>query len=409
MNGLLIFRVAGRALLRNKLRSSLTSLGVVIGVAAVLAMVSIGEGAKARVQQSFAAMGTNLLIVMSGSATSGGARGGFGSGQSLTWDDLQAIRTELASVRMAAAQLRTTAQVMSDSQNWTTLVNGTSTEYFDIRAWRCEAGSTFSEAEVDGGFKVAVLGRTVADKLFGAGVDPVGQSVRIRNLPFEVRGVLEPKGQSPMGQDFDDVVIIPVTAFASKLEGGLRKFIRGVILVSAVSAEATPQAERQVIALLRDRHRIEPGAEDDFSVRDLAEMASAEQESTRTLTLLLLCIALVSLLVGGIGIMNIMLVSVTERTREIGLRMAVGARPRDILLQFLVEALTLSLVGGVLGIALGLGVAERLASRFDWPLLVRLDVIVIAVVFSAGIGVVFGLFPARRASRLDPIEALRFE
>jgi putative ABC transport system permease protein len=237
----------------------------------------------------------------------------------------------------------------------------------------------------------------------------VGQSVRIRNLPFEVRGVLEPKGQSPMGQDFDDVVIIPVTAFASKLEGGLRKFIRGVILVSAVSAEATPQAERQVIALLRDRHRIEPGAEDDFSVRDLAEMASAEQESTRTLTLLLLCIALVSLLVGGIGIMNIMLVSVTERTREIGLRMAVGARPRDILLQFLVEALTLSLVGGVLGIALGLGVAERLASRFDWPLLVRLDVIVIAVVFSAGIGVVFGLFPARRASRLDPIEALRFE
>ncbi|HUC44238.1 MAG TPA: ABC transporter permease [Candidatus Sulfotelmatobacter sp.] len=409
MNPLQTLRVAIRALLRNKLRSFLTTLGIIIGVSAVIAMVAIGEGAKAQVEASFASMGSNLLVVLPGSTTAGGQRGGFGSMPTLTWDDLHAIRTEVPTVRYAAAQLRVNAQLLSEDQNWNTSVYGTTTEYFQIRNWPTASGSPMTDSDVDAGAKVVFLGATVVEKLFGANADPVGQVIRIKNIPFEVRGVLVKKGQSPTGQDYDDAAIVPLKAFQTKIQGGLSQFIGGVIYVSAYSTDQTAKAEQQITNLLRDRHHIGPGSDDDFSIRNLTELASAQQQGTETLTTLLASIAAVSLLVGGIGIMNIMLVSVTERTREIGIRMAVGASPGNILAQFLVEALTLAIAGGVVGIALGVLTAERLASQFGWPMLIRPDIVVVAVGFSAIVGVVFGLYPARKASRLDPIDALRFE
>jgi putative ABC transport system permease protein len=270
-------------------------------------------------------------------------------------------------------------------------------------------GEPFGQPEVDGGAKLVVLGQTVVEKLFGEGADPVGLAVRIKNVPFTVAGVLVRKGQSPFGQDYDDTAIIPASTFAAKIQGGLSKFLSGQILVSAASSDSTARAQQQISDLLRQRHRLAPGVEDDFNIRNLADIASAQQDSTRTLTILLASIAAVSLVVGGIGIMNIMLVSVTERMREIGVRMAVGAKRRHILAQFLVEALTLSVIGGILGVALGVLAAQRMSVSFGWPTLVRLDVIAISVGFSAAVGIVFGLYPARKASRLDPIEALRYE
>ncbi|MBI2378767.1 MAG: ABC transporter permease [Deltaproteobacteria bacterium] len=402
-------RVAVRALLLNKLRSFLTVLGVIIGVGAVIAMVAIGEGAKAMVEQTFASMGSNLLIVTPGSSNRGGAFGGFGSLPSLTWDDLEAIRTELSSARSAAAVMRTGAQVSSEDENWSTQVTGSSPEYFEIRSWNVASGSAMSQSDVEGGNKVALLGQTVAEKLFGSSSDPVGQVIRIRNIPFEVIGVLEKKGQSPMGQDYDDVVIVPQTTFMARIQGGLQKYVAGVFFVSAESAEAAPRTVSDVSNLLRDRHKLAAGADDDFGVRNMSELAAAEQQGTSTLTTLLAAIAAVSLVVGGIGIMNIMLVSVTERTREIGLRMAIGATPRNVLLQFLVEALTLASAGGLLGVALGLWLANKLASEFGWPMLVRADIVAMSLGFSALVGVVFGSYPAWKASRLEPIEALRYE
>ncbi len=409
MNPLQTFRVAVRALRRNKLRSLLTTLGIVIGVAAVIAMVAIGEGAKARVEQSFAAMGSNLLIVLSGTTTAGGARGGFGSMPTLTWDDLKAMRTEAPAVRYAAALQRVTAPVMWEDQNWTTSVYGTSPDYFAIRNWEVARGTGLGDSEGESGTKIALLGQTVVDQLFGSNTDPVGQVVRIKNVPFQVAGVLAKKGQSPTGQDFDDGVYIPERTFETQIQGALGKYIAGVVFVGSTSFAATQRAQSEITAILRDRHHIQQGQDDDFSIRNLTELASAQEEGTKTLTTLLASIAAVSLLVGGIGIMNIMLVSVTERTREIGVRMAVGAKPRVILAQFLVEALTLSVAGGVIGVALGLLAASRLAAHFGWPMLVRFDIILISVGFSALVGVVFGLHPAHQASRLDPIEALRFE
>jgi putative ABC transport system permease protein len=408
MNPLLTFRLALRALLRNKMRSFLTMLGIIIGVSAVIAMVAIGEGAKAQVEKQFAAMGTSLLIVMSGSSSAGGARGGFGSQPTLTWDDLKAIQTEVSSVRSAAAVLRSSASLISEDQNWTTTVQGTTPEYFEIRTWSVANGSGITQSDVEGGTKVIVLGQTVGSRLFGSG-DPVGQVVRIKNTPFQVVGVLQAKGQSPTGQDYDDGAFVPVTTFQSKIQGGLQKYLNGTIFVSALSAADTARAQTAVTNLLRDRHRVPNGTDDDFSIRNLTEIAGAQQEGTKTMTTLLLSIALVSLLVGGIGIMNIMLVSVTERTREIGVRMAVGAKPHHILAQFLVEALTLSLLGGLLGVAIGVAGGARLASTFGWPILVRPDIVVVSVVFSGLVGVGFGLYPARKASLLDPIEALRYE
>jgi putative ABC transport system permease protein len=299
--------------------------------------------------------------------------------------------------------------VLSEDLNWTTSVTGTTPEYFSIRSWPAQRGALFTASDVDSGTKVVVLGKTVADRLFGEGMDPVGQQVRIRNIPFQVVGVLVAKGQSPVGQDFDDAVFVPRTTFQSKIQGGLKYYISGIIFVGATGPDTTARAQSQIRALLRDRHRLAQGADDDFSIRNLAETASATQDSASILTNLLAAIALVSLLVGGIGIMNIMLVSVTERTREIGIRMAVGAKARNILFQFLTEALALAVVGGILGVALGLGLALWLAHVFHWPVLFRPDVVVLAVGFSGLVGIGFGLYPAWRASKLDPIQALRFE
>jgi len=404
-----LVRLAGRALGRNKMRSFLTTLGVVIGVTAVIAMTAIGEGARFRVQQTFEAMGTNLLIVLSGSSATGGLQGGFGTQPTLTWEDLRSIQSELSAVKVAAPVLRTAAVVQAEDQNWTTGIIGTTPEYFQIRNWSASAGHQLSAEDVGAGAKVVLLGQTVVEKLYGPGANPVGRTVRIKMVPFQVVGVLARKGQSPMGADYDDTAIVPVTTFQSKVQGGLTKFLAGAIFVGAASPDATGRAQQQIAGLLRDRHRLGPGVDDDFSIRNLSEIASAQQQGTQVLTTLLASIAAVSLLVGGIGIMNIMLVSVTERTREIGIRMAVGGKPKDILAQFVTEALALSAGGGLIGVALGIGAALLLAHEFHWPTIIRAATIAVALGFSALVGVVFGLYPAHKASRLDPIDALRFE
>jgi putative ABC transport system permease protein len=403
------FRIAARAILRNKTRSFLTALGIIIGVAAVIAMMAIGEGAKSMIEQQFAAMGTNLLIVLPGSNVAGGARGGSGSLPSLTWDDLKAIQTQLTSVAAAAPSLRSNATVLSEDQNWSTSVIGTTPDYFVVRNWPVARGVGITASDVEGGAKIVVLGRTVVDKLYGPSADPTGQVVRIKNVPFQVVGVAATKGQSAQGQDYDDTVFIPVTTFQAKIQGGLQTYINGQLMIAAASSQLVSKAQQDVTDLLRERHHIRPGADDDFSIRNLAEIASAQQEGTKTMTTLLAAVAAVSLLVGGIGIMNIMLVSVTERTREIGIRIAIGAKARDILAQFLVEALSLSIAGGLLGIAIGIGTALQLARQFQWPILIRADIIAISVAFSVLVGVVFGLYPAQKAAKMDPIVALRSE
>ncbi|MBV9950028.1 MAG: ABC transporter permease [Myxococcales bacterium] len=409
MNPLQTLRVALRAILRNKLRAFLTTLGIVIGVGAVIAMMAIGAGAKARVEEAFAAMGTNVLIVQPGSSSTSGVRGGFGSMPTLTWEDLAAIRSDVPTVKAAAPTLRLNMPVIAEEQNWTTSVTGTSPEYFDIRNWPIALGAPLNPQDVDGGSKVIVLGQTVVDKLYGASANPVGQTVRVGSTPFQVVGVAARKGQSAMGQDYDDAAFVPYTTFARKVQGGLGKYLTGSIMVAATSSETTARAQQDITALLRDRHRLTGNEDDDFQIRNLSEIAGAQQQGTETMTLLLASVAAVSLLVGGIGIMNIMLVSVTERTREIGIRMAVGAEPHHILTQFLIEALCLSVAGGLIGVGAGVGTATWLAGRFHWPVLIQPDVITVSVAFSALVGIVFGIYPARKASQLDPIDALRFE
>ncbi|MEK6683074.1 MAG: ABC transporter permease [Nitrospirota bacterium] len=405
MNLLIVFKIAGRALARNTMRSALTMLGIIIGVGAVIAMVAVGQGAKAQVEAQIASIGSNMLMVFPGSTTQAGVRGGSGTMTTLTNDDALAIQRELSSVRLAAPSLRTVAQVVSANQNWSTSVTGSSPEYFVVRDWSFSAGGPFTPSDLKGAAKTAVLGKTVADNLFGS-QDPIGQIIRIRNVPFKVIGLLSPKGQSAMGQDQDDTVIIPLST--------LQKRIMGVthiqtILVSANSPEETVTAQEEVQRLLRQRHRIPPGQDDDFTVRNMTDIAAAAEASSRVMTLLLGSIASVSLIVGGIGIMNIMLVSVTERTREIGIRMAVGARGRDILLQFLVEAIVLSLSGGILGVILGVASSRIISVFVHWPTIISPSSILLASVFSITIGVFFGLYPARRAASLHPIEALRYE
>jgi putative ABC transport system permease protein len=399
--------VALAALARTKTRSFLTVLGVIIGVGAVIAMVSVGEGAKARVAAQFEAMGTSTLIVSSGASQSGGARGGAGSRLSLTWEDVDAIRA-LPEVAAAAPQLRGNAQILSELSNWQTQINATTPDWFTVRSWKVAAGDPLSDADVAGGRKVAVIGKTVATNLF-PDEDPLGKTIRIDRTPFTVIGVLEAKGTSAFGQDNDDVVVIPTKTYLSKVSGANARYLNGQIMVMAASPDQTAQAKAAIEELLRVQHKLRADAEDDFSVRDLTSVAKAQAESASTITSLLAGVALVSLLVGGIGIMNIMLVSVTERTREIGLRMAIGAKPRHVRMQFLIEAVVLSVAGGLIGIAAGVGAGKYMAAKFGFPLLIQPTIVVLAVAVSAAVGIGFGLYPAHRASRLDPIVALRHE
>ncbi len=405
MDLLSIARIAWRALSRNKLRSALTMLGIVIGVGAVIAMVGVGQGAQKKVQDQIAAMGTNVVYVSSGTVNRGGLQMGSGATKSLVYDDVQAILREVAGVAAAAPGSNASAQVVWENQNWGTHVTGTEPQYFDIREWPIASGSSFTQDDVTHVANVVVLGQTVKQSLFG-NLDPVGQTVRIGNLPFKVLGVLAAKGQSGIGQDQDDVLFVPITTMQKKING--QDWLQN-IMVSAVSQPATYVVQQQITSLLRDRHRIYPGEQDDFQVRNLADVAELADQSARVMTLLLASIAGVSLIVGGIGIMNIMLVSVTERTREIGVRIAIGATEADVERQFLTESVVLSLMGGAMGVLFGVGSSLVISKVAGWAVLISPVAIVSAVVFSMAVGVFFGFYPARKASRLDPIEALRFE
>jgi putative ABC transport system permease protein len=399
-------RLALRALARNKLRSGLTMLGIIIGVGAVIAMVGIGQGADRQIQQQIANMGSNMLMVMSGSVNRGGLRMGFGATKTLVYEDLQAILRECPAVAAAAPGTQTSSQVVFGNDNWATRIVGTEPQYFTIRAWPLQSGVYFEQAQVEQNANVAVIGETVRKNLFPV-TDPLGQTVRIKNLPFTIIGVLQPKGSSAgMGDDQDDQVFVPFTTHQKKLTG--ETWLR-YLMVSAVSLEASNSAQQQIESLLRERHRIRPGQDDDFFVRNMKDVADQAAQASQVMTVLLASIASVSLLVGGIGIMNIMLVSVTERTREIGIRIALGATEEDVQRQFLIEAFVLSAIGGFIGILFGIGASWLISSRFNWPVLVSPMSIVVAAVFSMAIGIFFGYYPARKASRLDPIEALRYE
>ncbi len=403
-------RIALRALRVNKLRSALTMLGIIIGVGAVIATVAIGSGAERRIADQIRSVGSNLIIVLSGSTTSGGIRLGHGTRLTLTEDDAQAIAAEIPLVQAVAPSMQRSAQMVFGNQNWSTLVRGTTPEDLEVRDWTLAAGRFLGPEDLAGAGKVAVLGRTVVENLFGE-EDPVGHIVRIRNVPFTVVGVLHPKGQSASGQDQDDLVMIPLSTAKRKVLGVSPANARSVtgIAVKVRAEEWMAEAERQIADLLRQRHRLQPWQEDDFTVRNLAEVFRAREESSRTMRNLLGAVAAVSLLVGGIGIMNIMLVSVTERTREIGIRMAVGARTWDIRWQFLVEAVTLALIGGLAGVGLGVAGSAAIARMAQWSTLVSPVAVVGAFVAAAATGLLFGLYPAWRASLLDPIEALRYE
>jgi len=407
MNLFLTFKVALRALSRNKLRSSLTMLGIIIGVGAVIAMVGIGQGASSSIQAQIANLGDNMLFVQSGSLNTGGMRGGAGSTNTLTPEDADAIERECPSVRAVSPGVRANGQLVFGNQNWVASsgIQGTNEKFPDIRRWPLASGEFFSEGDVRTANRVCVIGRTVADNLF-AGTDPIAQTLRIRNLPFRVIGVLSVKGQNQYGQDQDDTVIVPYTTAQKKM---LSISYINQVMVSAVGPQATFTAEKQITELLRQRHRLGPNQESDFFVRNLTDVADANEQSSKIMTNLLASIAGVSLLVGGIGIMNIMLVSVTERTREIGIRMAIGARSGVIRRQFLIESITLSVVGGIIGVAFGVGASIIISKTLGWPTLVSPVSIVASVVFSVFVGVGFGYYPARKAAALDPIDALRYE
>ncbi|HBH01052.1 MAG: multidrug ABC transporter substrate-binding protein [Candidatus Rokubacteria bacterium RBG_16_73_20] len=410
MTGLQSVRIALRSLRVNKLRTALTMLGIIIGVGAVIAMVAVGAGAQARVAEQIQSLGSNLIIVLSGSTTSGGIRLGHGTQLTITEDDAAAIAREVAAVQVAAPSMRGTAQVVYGNLNWSTVIQGVTVDYAEARDWPVVTGRGVSPEDVDGAVKVAVLGQTTAQNLFGD-APPEGQIIRIKKVPFTVVGMLARKGQSSWGQDQDDIILIPLSTAKKKVLGASQANPRavGAISIKIRTGEDMPEAEGQIRALLRQRHRLQPYQDDDFWLRNLSEVLQTQEESSRVMTYLLAAIASVSLLVGGIGIMNIMLVSVTERTREIGLRMAVGARRRDILAQFLVEAVTLSLIGGTIGIVLGVGGSEAISRFAEWRTLVPPEAVALAFGFAAAIGIFFGFYPARKAARLDPIEALRYE
>jgi putative ABC transport system permease protein len=396
---------AFRALQRNKMRSFLTMLGIIIGVAAVIAMLAIGQGAEYSVKQQIAALGTNVLMVFPGAQQQSGVRTAAGSAVTLTEDDAQAIARECPAVQFVSPGSFAGGQVIAGNLNWSTRIQGVGADYLEIREWPVEYGDFFTDQDVKSATKVCVLGRTVADNLFPDS-DPVDQTIRIRNVPFKVAGVLTKKGQNAMGQDQDDVILAPYTTVIRRLAHWKNL---GYVLVSAVSLKDISAAQLQITDLLRMRHKIQPYEPDDFTIRNQTDLATAATATTEILTILLASIASVSLLVGGIGIMNIMLVSVTERTREIGIRMSIGARARDILTQFLIEALVLSLLGGITGIVLGVGGSSAISSFAKWPTIVTAFSIVLSFGFSIAIGIFFGFYPARKAAMLNPIDALRYE
>jgi putative ABC transport system permease protein len=401
-------KISFRALWVNKMRSALTMLGIIIGVGAVIAMIAVGAGASRKIAEQIASMGSNLLMVVPGATTAGGVRMGSGTQPTLSLDDAEAILRECPAVSEVAPTLSGVAQVVFGHMNWSTGIQGTTPGMLAVRDWQLSAGRPFTEQDVRSATKVALLGWTVVENLFGW-QEPVGQTIRIQNVPFTVLGVLAPKGQTPHGRDQDDTVLVPVTTAQKRLFGAQFPGMVRIIMLKARSAGDLRDAERQVTELLRERHRIGPKQDNDFTVRNLTEMMQAREESSRVMTMLLGAIASVSLLVGGIGIMNIMLVSVTERTREIGIRMAVGAKTLDIRLQFIIEALTLSLVGGVLGIITGVSAALILSDLLGWPVVVSVLSVLLAFSFSGFVGIFFGFYPAYKASLLNPIDALRYE
>jgi putative ABC transport system permease protein len=407
MTLLMIIRVAFRALVRNKMRAALTMLGIIIGVSAVIAMVSIGQGASASVQAQIESIGTNLLFVSAGAQNVGGVRSGTGDTgtNTLTVEDLQAIKREVPSVSMVTPNVNARSQLVAGNMNWNTSVTGVSEEYPEIRKWPVASGSFFSDSDVRSAARVIVIGQTLADNLY-PGTDPVGQDIRVLNLPFRIVGVMQKKGQDPQGRDQDDVAFAPYTTVQKKILGRDRVQIA---FVSAISQDATYTAQSQITELLRQRHKLTANEPDDFTVRNMTDVAEAANETSKTMTILLACIAGVSLLVGGIGIMNIMLVSVTERTREIGIRMAIGARSSAVRSQFLIESIVLSLTGGTVGIILGVAFSLAIPAFLGWPTLVSMMAIIGSVLFSAAVGIFFGYYPARKAASLDPIEALRYE
>ena len=403
-------RIALRALRVNRLRSALTMLGIIIGVGAVIAMVGVGSGATARIQEQIQSIGSNLIIVLPGSISTNGVRLGSGAVATLTQDDAKAIAAECPSIALAAPIVRGGVQVVFGSNNWATFAQGVTPDYMTIRDYTMLSGQFFTTQDVDAAAKTAVLGETVAQNLFGD-ADPTGQTVIIKNVPFTVSGVLTPKGQSPTGQDQDDVILLPISTATQKVLGANKANAKAVgsLMVQAMTPQSMDEAIQEMEALLRERHGTLPGQEDDFTIRNLSEVFAAQETSAHVMAILLGAIASVSLIVGGIGIMNIMLVSVTERTREIGLRQAVGGKTHDILLQFLVEAVTLALLGGVIGIAVGLTASVLISHFAEWSTDVSLVAILMAFVFSAAVGVFFGYYPARKAAFLNPIEALRYE
>jgi putative ABC transport system permease protein len=410
VNALMVLRVALKALRVNKLRTALTMLGMIIGVAAVIAMISIGAGAQERVRDQLKNLGSNLILVLPGSTTASGVRLGMGAAQTLTEEDARAIALEVEGVVVAAPALRGTGQVVAGAANWSTQFFGTTNDYLVARDWPIASGRAFEDAEISGAGKVALIGQTTAQQLFGD-ADPVDQVIRVRKVPLAIVGVLERKGQNALGQDQDDIILMPVTTARARVLGQAQGRLRRVHSISVKVADGVDMkgVEERMRELLRQRQRVQPGAEDPFTIRNLTELLQAQEAASRVMTLLLGAVASVSLLVGGIGIMNIMLVSVTERTREIGLRMAVGARGRDILKQFLVEAITLSMIGGLAGVALGVGASTAIGEFAGWRVDVTSQAVLLAVGFSAAVGVFFGFYPARKASRLLPIEALRYE
>ena len=407
MTLLMIIRVAFRALVRNKMRAALTMLGIIIGVSAVIAMVSIGQGASASVQAQIESIGTNLLFVSAGAQNVGGVRSGTGDTgtNTLTVDDLEAIKREVPSVSMVTPSVNARSQLVAGNMNWNTAVTGVSEQYPEIRKWPVATGSFFTDADIRTAARVIVIGQTLADSLY-PGADPIGQDIRVMNLPFRVVGVMASKGQDPQGRDQDDVAFAPYTTVQKKILG--RDRIQ-IAYVSAITQDATYTAQSQITDLLRQRHKLSANEPSDFTVRNMTDVAEAANETSKTMTILLACIAGVSLLVGGIGIMNIMLVSVTERTREIGIRMAIGARSSAVRSQFLIESIVLSLTGGSIGIVLGVVLSLVIPAFLGWPTLVSMMAIVGSVLFSAAVGIFFGYYPARKAASLDPIEALRYE